>query len=469
LFKWRINLDLLHRLPESPILSPGRNERRSDRGGILVRVTIAIATGAASFGLAAIAWAAGPDADPAGPIARLQSTQAAAVAGSAQLRAERAELSAAAAAQRRQAASGSPYLEWQSEGLGGSGRRPNAIDTLRVGTPFNLPGQIGRARDLVRTADTWMTAAQEVALLQTVGEASRRWLALAATVELEELSSARLERLDAALNLQEARFQLGEIAGTEVRQIDLEHVSESSRLAELRSRRVAAEAALAELCDAGWATARNGDLAGLVEASLTPPAESVVADSMDAGPIVSRYQGDAELALAGAALTNATAWGRAEIEAEWERVPAIEGLPSYDAWGFRVAVPLPIGAAGHRQREEARARVDQADAQLEAAKREVRLAVERALADAESAERRLRTLEPALDDLPFIDRSLSEQFRLGAISYLAYIDGLSRFDRIVEDAINARLALLEARLELAVLLGEPSVFPMIQASPPEEN
>jgi outer membrane protein TolC len=432
-------------------------------------VTITILWGLMVVGPPGFASAAEPESDPTGPVTRLRTTQTAALAWSPALRAERAELTASAAASRLEAAPGNPYLEWQSEGLGGSGRQPNAADYLRVGTPFNLPGQIGRARDLVESTEGWVSTATGVASIQTVAEASRRWLALAGAVELEALSTARMERLDAALNLQEARYQLGEIAGTEVRQIDLEHVSESSRLADARARRIAAEAALTELCGTGWAEVRRGDLAALVDASVTPDADRVTDDRLELGPFIDLYTGEAELARATAELTAATAWGRAAIEAEWERIPAIEGLPSYDAWGFTIAVPLPVGAAGHRQREQARARADQADAALEAARLRIRLAVERALADAEGARQRLRALEPALQDLSFVDRSLGEQFRLGAISYLAYIDGLSRFDRIVEEAIDARLALLEARLELAVLFGDPSLFPMPVIDAEEEN
>ncbi len=65
--------------------------------------------------------------------------------------------------------------------------------------------------------------------------------------------------------------------------------------------------------------------------------------------------------------------------------------------------------------------------------------------------------------------SLAEQFRLGAISYLAYIDGLSRFDRIVEETIDARRTLLLARLDLAVLLGDSSIFPLPDPVAHEED
>ena len=393
-------------------------------------------------------------------IARLIAAQEAAMGEYPGLMARQAEVTAEAAALRGEAAAGPPFLEWQSEGLGGSSRKPNAADYLRVGTPFNFPGQIGKARALVRNAEGWVVAARDVAGLTAAAEAGRRWIDVAASLELAALSEARLSRLDDALNLQEARYQLGEIAGTEVRQLDLEHVGESSRLASLQAEVKAARAALRELCGSGWGTVLPGDLEVLTRASTTPGSVTLADNELADGPILRLASDDAALQRSASDLLSSTAWGRAEVEAEWERVPAMDGMPGFDAWGFRLTVPLPLGAAGHRQREQARARADAADASLDRARREVLRSAEGALAVAEGAANRLRALEPAMDELPELVHSMAEQFRLGAISYLAYIDGLSRFDRIVEETIDARSTLLRARLELAVLLGDPSIFPL---------
>jgi len=412
--------------------------------------------GAGSFVVSAVE----PTHEAGDVVARLIAAQEAAMGEYPGLMARQAEVTAEAAALRGEAAAGPPFLEWQSEGLGGSNRKPNAADYLRVGTPFNFPGQIGKARALVKHADSWVVTARDVAGLTAAAEAGRRWIDVAASLELAALSEARLGRLDDALNLQEARYQLGEIAGTEVRQLDLEHVGESSRLAALRAELKTAEAALRELCGSGWGTVRRGDLEALTLASTTPGGVAVAENELADGPILRLASGDAELQRSAADLVSSTAWGRAEVEAEWERVPAMDGLPGFDAWGFRLTVPLPLGAAGHRQREQARARADAADASLDLARREVLRSAEGALAAAQGAADRLRALEPAMDELPELVHSMAEQFRLGAISYLAYIDGLSRFDRIVEETIDARSTLLRARLELAVLLGDPSIFPL---------
>jgi outer membrane protein TolC len=353
--------------------------------------------------------------------------------------------------------------------LSGSGRQPNATDYLRVGSPFNFPGQISKARSVVRSADAWLDSAEEAAAIAAVAEVTRRWIDLAAAMELEALSRSRLERLDTALNLQEARYQLGEIAGTEVRQLDLEHVNQSSRVAALRSDVERARAAVRELCGAGAVDVRSGDLEVLTSASTTPGDAARSLNELAGGPILRRAEGQAELERRTAQLVSATAWGRAGIDLEWERIPSFAGQPGFDALGVQLTLPLPLGAAGHRQREQARARADAADAALELAAREAVLSAEEAAAAARGASDRLLALEPALDSLPENDHVLGEQFRLGAISYLAYIDGLNRFDRLVEEAIDARRSLLLARLELAVLLGDRSVFPLTEVSRDEEN
>lgn len=416
------------------------------------------------FAVLTVGWSMGESAEQADAVrdavVRLEAAQQAAIGGFPGLRAERAGLDADAADARREAAAGPPFLEWQSEGIGGSGRSPNAADYLRVGTPFNFPGQISKARTLVRSADEWVATARNVASLRAAAEASRRWLDVAAALELEALSMARLNRLDDALNLQEARYQLGEIAGTEVRQIDLEHVSESSRLAAVRADLEMAEAALRELCGTGWGEVRQGDLKALAAISKPTEDQDVTTSALAEGPVLRLAAGGAEVERSAAKLSSSTAWGRAEIEAEWERIPTIDGFPGFDAWGFRLTVPLPLGAAGHRQREAARARAIAADASLDLARIEVLRSAQEAKAAVRGATDRLRALEPAMNDLPVVVHSLAEQFRLGAISYLAYIDGLSRFDRIVEETIDARRTLLQARLDLAVLLGDSTIFPL---------
>jgi outer membrane protein TolC len=85
---------------------------------------------------------------------------------------------------------------------------------------------------------------------------------------------------------------------------------------------------------------------------------------------------------------------------------------------------------------------------------------EAALATARGAEAALQELGPTLAEVGATGLSLSEQFRLGAISYLVYLDGFSRLDQVLQEAIDARHALLLARLELAGITGTDVFFPL---------
>jgi outer membrane protein TolC len=168
--------------------------------------------------------------EPESATARVKSVQLAAVASSPALQARLHEAAFKGAEARSEAAAINPYVEWQSEGLG-SDRTLNAQDSLRVGTPFNFFGQMGPARDLARTTEEGLEVIQRSAVRSTAVEATRRWLDLAAAMERLQVRRARLERLDTALALLEARHQLGEVAGTEVAQLDLEHTDAASLVA----------------------------------------------------------------------------------------------------------------------------------------------------------------------------------------------------------------------------------------------
>ena len=74
--------------------------------------------------------------------------------------------------------------------------------------------------------------------------------------------------------------------------------------------------------------------------------------------------------------------------------------------------------------------------------------------------KRNEQLVGVLENAASTERALAEQFRLGAISYLVYIDGLGRLDDVRLDAVEARWRLLAARLELAAMLADPACLPV---------
>lgn len=406
---------------------------------------------------------------PDNALRRLVASQLSAVANAPGLAARLHELDGKQAEAKAFRSPGTPYVEWQSEGFSsGFDRNLNAQDTLRFGSPFNFPGQSKAGRRLQETTLEWIDAGREAARVELAAEAGQRWLDLAAALERSAVIRDRVARLDRALTLQEAKYQLGEVAGTDVAQLDLEHVRESSHLEDLDGEVEVFRARLRELCGGGCREPEEGDLRLVVSATLTPDRVTANVAAVESGPVYRSAYGEAEALRVRSELVSATAFGRPLIEAEWERVPAFEGLPEYDAWGVRLSVPLPIGGAGRHLRTAAKADGAAASARAEGVQRFLEQRTASLLAVADGAENRLTALRSAIDDLDEVEHSLSEQFRLGAIRYLAFIDGLSRLDEVRLEVISARSQLLRSRLELAALLGDPSVFP-VGAAVGEEN
>jgi len=406
-------------------------------------------------------------AEPETVTARLESVQLAAVASSPALQLRLHEAALRGHEARSEAAAINPYVEWQSEGLG-SGRTANAQDSLRLGTEINFFGQMGPARDLARTTEQGVAVIQTAAVQSVIVEVTRRWLDLAAAVERLEVRTARLEKLDTALSLLEARHQLGEVAGTEVAQLDLEHTDAASLVAAAAAEVEVRRQAVSELCGGSYPDPRSGDLEALTAVSRSPGSNDIHDQALIAGVPMQIANTEADIEEARAQMAAATAWGRPAIEAEWEHFPDLGPVQGYDAWGFRIAVPLPLGSVGARQKAAARERQATATAARQVAIRESLGRAEAALAVAQGAENRLMAIAPALKTLSRIDESLSAQFRLGVLTHLEYVYGTVRHDELLLTAIDARADLLLARLQLSYLLNDPSVFPTV-ANPTEED
>lgn len=390
--------------------------------------------------------------------ARVLVVQRAAVVSSPVLQVRLHEAALRGQEARSEAAAINPYLEWQSEGLG-SERTLNAQDSLRIGTPFNFFGQMGPARELAQTTEQGVAVIQSAAARSTAVEATRRWLDLAAAVERLEVRKARLEKLDTALALLEARHQLGEVAGTEVVQLDLEHTDAASLVAVGMTEVEVLSQAVEELCGPSYPDPRPGDLEALAAVSRSPGEGALHDQALAAGVPMQIAGTEADIEEMRAKMAAAAAWGRPVVEAEWEHFPDLGPVPGYDAWGFRIAVPLPLGSVGARHRAAAREREALASASRQAAVRETLSRAEVALAVARGAESRLVTIAPAMKSLHRLEESLSAQFRLGVLSYLEYVYGTVRHDELLLTAIEAHADLLSARLHLSYLLDDPTVFP----------
>lgn len=367
------------------------------------------------------------------------------------IEAERAMLEAAALP-------AGPALEWQTEGLdSGADRQPNAADSLRLRKEVPLFGQRSSSRDYRRQAGEALDSERRVALLELAAETGRNWLELAAVLERRALVAHRLERLDRAVALHHKRLELGEVAGGEVRQLDLQRARESAELASLTLR----EAELSGLLRrrAGEVPLPlEGDLVVLVSDLLPLPDEAVVLSS--GGPLLDAIAARSLAAERRSELVRRTAWGWTEAEVETQKIPSVDGAESFRTFGFRIAVPLPVGKQGRARRGAAEAEVESARAEEQAWNQEHRRRLELALRTAREADDFLAETAGLVVDLPRTEQSLAKQFQLGAISYLIYIDGLSRLDELREDLVETRLSLLAARLELAILLADHQIFPI---------
>ncbi len=187
----------------------------------------------------------------------------------------------------------------------------------------------------------------------------------------------------------EARHQLGEVAGTEVAQLDLEHTDAASMVAAAGAEVAGLRQAVVELCGDEFEDPRSGDLEALDCGDTVPRPGEIqrCRPGFRRAHATRHYR--AEIEDARAKMAAASAWGRPVIEAEWEHFPDLGPVPGYDAWGFRFAVPLPLGSTGARQRAAARERQALAVSMRDAAARESLSRARTALAAAEGAELRL--------------------------------------------------------------------------------
>jgi outer membrane protein TolC len=168
----------------------------------------------------------------------------------------------------------------------------------------------------------------------------------------------------------------------------------------------------------------------------------------------------ANLEEATSLLVRRVSWGRPAVEAEWQRVPDLGDVESFDALGLQLAVPLPLGRAAQRSIAAAEARASMASQKVSLVRREATSWLHDELAAASGAAQTLSELVPELASLPQARTSLSQQFALGAITYLVYLDGLARLDEVELQGVEARRALLRARLSMALLLEHDLLFPI---------
>jgi outer membrane protein TolC len=403
----------------------------------------------------------GPAEEPRSPLEALRQVVRQAWHGPS-LQAVQAGFAAEEAASRLQANPGSPYTTLEIEGIEGSlDRAPHAGNYLRFGLPFNGPGQGKRSQSLVEGTRLLAASATRVAALELGARAATDWLDLAGTVDRLAVRRAQLARLEEAVALQRRRVELGELAGAAVVPLELERARQVSLVYQLEAEQSYLAAAIEELTGGPFPLPAEGDLARL-RAEIGPwiRAPETLDERVAASPALQRSAHDIERTRLDGEQRKAVVRGRPTFELSWENFPSLYGLEGYDSLGFALNVPLPLGKLGRHQEAETQARVRQGEAEAEALRRHLRARVQRWARLAEAAARSLEALEGLERELPRTGHVLEEQFRLGAIDYLVYLDGLTRSDEIRIRNIQARRAELHARVALAGLLSDPSYFPL---------
>jgi outer membrane protein TolC len=294
------------------------------------------------------------------------------------------------------------------------------------------------------------------------GLVARVWLQLAAVGERIQVELSRVSRMNQAVALQSERFELGEVAGMEVMQLELQQARDASTLSAHQAEQRAMEAWVFALAGDDAPLPEPGDLQALAGPSLNfdELEWNRIEARVENGPFMASLMGRFEKQQNLSDLLGSTARGRPSFFVEWEHVPDLDGIPSFDAFGFLVSVPLPVGKQGGQQAAAFQAEAKAAASELERGKRHLVQRVRAAVAAAHTSSKRLRETESVRERLPRTERSLNEQFRVGAISYLVFIDGLARLDDLRIQRIQAYETLVSARLELAMVLGDPSLFPL---------
>ncbi|MCB1034487.1 MAG: TolC family protein, partial [Acidobacteria bacterium] len=291
--------------------------------------------------------------------------------------------------------------------------------------------------------------------------AAEGWLELAAQTEHVVLVEERVRRLERALEVQSRRYELGEISGSERRQLELEGVRERASLDLAESRLLVARQQLESLAPGGVFPPAAGDLYRLLEAlGAALPSEADLDSLLSESPYLRLAAHHRAVAAAEEKVLARNVWGSPEVELEWEHIPGLDGAAGLDAAGFRIGWPLPLGAQGRQRLAAAQQRVSAEAARSELLRRELGARLRSHWSTIRLGRAGLGGLEEAAAQIPETEHSLAEQFRLGAISYVVFLDGLARLDELRQGLIETRHRVLAAQLEMARLLGAEEFFPL---------
>ncbi|UCF66283.1 MAG: TolC family protein [Acidobacteriota bacterium] len=420
----------------------------------------------------ALAWLAliplvGATANEADAVRKLQAAVELAWQRGPDLALVRSEIEQSRALARSERRAGAPYVEYQEEGIGPSlANRPNAARYLRFGSPFNAPWQRSAGRALEEGTISWGSAHRRAAALEIAVDVSDAWLEAAALQERAAIRERRLERLARAVALQSKRLEVGEVSGADLVQIELERARAELAARSAQAELEAVRAHLTRLTGAPAPAPARGDLTALAAVlEPLPASESWLDAAVDSSAAVVAALHGTERERCAARLERVTAEGRPEAQLEWEKIPYLDGADGFEAIGVVLHWPLPIGKAVRARRAAGRARVRAAEQREQRVRAQTRADLQAAVAEARQAAASLELHSAMIEKLNTSEHVLAEQFRLGASSYLEFLDGSARLDEVRLLHVDTLRSLLGARLDLAAITGDRNLFPLPAQAP----
>ena len=362
-----------------------------------------------------------------------------------------------------------PAIHLSSEGFGFSGgRERNAVDNLRYSQAVPGPSFRRAQREFQRAAERLSDSRAEWVELDLLARTARAWIRWTHLLARGGVYAGRLDRLERALAIYSKRYELGEVAGSEVRQLEAQRASD---LAAIELNRAAIRKARFEVASLSGMEPRPVDAKDFeaLFRGLNGAAGLSKASSEDEGggvaPFERRLEARLELDRSQAELFKRRAAGIPSLTLEYERVPELSDgsfrTPAFDALGFTLTVPIAVGRAHRERRSLAIAEIARAEGKSALGGQRIRFELDARWEDLRATERVLDSMESTRAQLETSEHSLHEQFRLGAIPYLTFLDGLKRLDEVRLQALDIERQWLESRIGIAQLSGDPIHFPPI--------
>lgn len=404
---------------------------------------------AAIVWLAALTGAGVGAAEAAGrPELTLAEARARALASSPALAAASAGVVAAEAELRQAGAWPNPELEADAEDLDGFlSRSAESETTLALRQPLPLLSRRPKL-DMARWSREGARASLDVARLDLVAEVDRRYATALAAQERLALAEVNLGTAHEVVATVRELVKAGEVSPIELSRAEAEAVVVATELSSSRLGVETARLALAETL--GESAPSFGGLAGALPGEVPIPALEVLQDRLGAMPERRRLESEDGRLGAGLALALRERWPEPAIRVG-TFFRGADGEPAYVAG---VAFQLPLWDRREGAIAEARARQEIGRQQRRA--EELRLGTALASAHAALAQAQDEARQVVRDLLPRSEEvfaAISEGYRRGEFGLLEVLESRRSLASAQQRALDARLRLTLARIEVDRLSG----------------